>query len=143
MLELVTDFDEGTLDRRAVGRVVGGRPDAGVLELSEDLAGERVEVLHLLDLVAEEDRSVGGLRVGREHLERLALYPEAAAAERLVVARVVVVDQLAQDLVAFDHLAPLEQHDLGVVLVRRAEAVDAAHGCDHDHIASLEECARR
>src|SRR5439155_26220533 len=60
-LELVADLHEGALDRRPVGGVVGGRPDAGVLALSEDLAGEGVEVLDLLDLVAEEDRAVGRL----------------------------------------------------------------------------------
>ena len=72
----------------AVGGVVRGRPDADVLELRVDLAGERVEVLDRLDLVAEEDGAVGGLRVGREDLERLAADAEGAAAERRVVARV-------------------------------------------------------
>ena len=55
-----------------VGGVVGGRPDADVLEVAVDLAGQRVEVLDGLDLVAEEDRAEGGLGVGREDLERLA-----------------------------------------------------------------------
>ena len=82
---------------------------ADVLELLEDLAGERVEVLELLDLVAEEDRPVGGLGVGREDLERLAPDAERAAAERLVVARVLDVDELAQHLVAVGHVAALEQ----------------------------------
>ena len=141
-LELVADLADRALDRRAVGRVVGGRPDAHVLELLDDLARERVEVLDLLDLVAEEDRAVGRLRVGREHLERLAAHPERAAAERGVVARVHVVDELAQDLVAVDHLALLQQRDLRVVLLRRAEAVDAGHARDHDHVAAGEQRAR-
>jgi hypothetical protein len=37
-LHLVADLDHRALDRRAVGGVVRGRPDAGVLELREDLA---------------------------------------------------------------------------------------------------------
>ena len=108
----------------------------------EDLAGERVEVLDRLDLVAEEDRPVGRLGVGREHLERLAAHAEGAATERLVVARVHVVDELAQHLVAVDHLALLQQRDLGVVLLRRAEAVDAGHRRHHDHVAPREQRAR-
>jgi hypothetical protein len=99
-------------------------------------------VLDRLDLVAEEDGAVGGLGVGREHLERLAAHAERAAAERLVVARVHVVDELAQDLVAVDHLALLQQRDLGVVLLRRAEAVDAGHRRHHDHVAAREQRAR-
>src|SRR3954451_9759568 len=84
--ELVADLLECSLDRRAVGRVVRGRPDADVFELRVDLAGERVEVLDRLDLVAEEDRAKGGFRVAREDLERLAANPEGATGERLVVA---------------------------------------------------------
>ena len=95
-----------------------------------------------LDLVAEEDRPVGRLGVGREHLEGLAAHPEGAAAEGLVVARVHVVDELAQHLVAVDHLALLQQRDLGVVLLRRAEAVDAGHRRHHDHVAPREQGAR-
>ena len=95
-LELVADLAQRALDRGPVGGVVGGRPDADVLELVVDLAGERVEVLERLDLVAEEDRPVGGLGVGGEDLERLALDPERAAAQHLVVAAVLHVHELAQ-----------------------------------------------
>ena len=142
-LELVADLADGALDRRAVGGVVGRRPDADVLELVVDLAGERVEVLDLLDLVAEEDRAEGGLGVGGEDLERLAAHAEARRAPSTwVVARVLVVDELAQQRVALDHVALLERDDLGVVLLRRAHAVDARHGRDHDHVAAGEQRAR-
>src|SRR3954447_20531308 len=87
-LELLPDLLERALDRRAVGRVVRGRPDADVLELGVDLTGERVEVLNRLDLVAEEDAAEGRFRVRREDLDRLATHPEGAARERLVVAAV-------------------------------------------------------
>ena len=125
----------------AVGGVVGRRPDADVLELLVDLAGERVEVLDRLDLVAEEPRAEGRLGVGREHLERLAAHAERAAGEHLVVAPVLDVDELAQDLVAVDHLALLERDHLGVVLLRRAHAVDARDGGDDDHVPAGEQRA--
>ena len=141
-LELVADLADRALDGRPVGGVVRGRPDAGVAELLDHLAGERVEVLDRLDLVAEEDRPVGGLGVGGEHLEGLAADPERAAAERGVVARVHVVHELAQQLVAVDHLALLEQHDLRVVLLGRAESVDAGHAGHHDHVAAGEQRRR-
>ena len=142
-LELVADLADRGLDRLAVGRVVGGGPDAGVADLLEDLAGERVEVLDLLDLVPEEDRPVGRLGIGREDLQRLPPHPERAAAQCRVVARVHVVDELAQDLVAVGHLALRQQRDLRVVLLRRAEAVYARHARHHDHVAAREQRARR
>ena len=103
-LHLVADLPYRAFDRRAVGGVVRGRPDAGVLEPRRRLAGERVEVLDRLDLVAEEDGAVRGLGVGREDI-RAAADPEGALAERLVVACVHAVDELAQDLVAVRHVA--------------------------------------
>ena len=141
-LELVADLADGALDRLAVGGVVGRRPDADVLELVVDLARERVEVLDLLDLVAEEDRAVGRLGVGREDLERLAAHAERPAREHLVVAVVLHVHELAEHLVAVDHVALLEDLDLRVVLLRRAHAVDARDRRDHDHVAAREQRAR-
>ena len=79
-----------------------------------------------LDLVAEERDPVRRLGVRRLHLEHVALDPEAAAAEQRVVADVLDVDQLAQHEVAVLLLADGQEDDLLLVLLRRAEAVDAA-----------------
>jgi hypothetical protein len=58
------------------------RPDRDVLEVvGDELAGQRVEVLQALDLVAEERRPEGRLGVGGEDLERLAAHAERAAPE--------------------------------------------------------------
>ena len=91
------------LDRALLDVVVRRRPDRDVLEVVLDqLAGERVEVLQALDLVAEQRRPEGRLGVGREHLERLAAHAEGAARQHRVVARVLDRDELAQQLVAVD-----------------------------------------
>ena len=55
-------------------------------ELVVDLAGERVEVLDPLDLVAEELDPVGALCVGGMDLQHLPADPEGAAHQVLVVA---------------------------------------------------------
>ena len=138
-LELVADLHHGALDRVAVGGVVGGGPDRGVVELLQHLAAERVELLQRLDLVAEEDGAVGGLGVGGEDLERLAAHAEAAATEHAVVARVLDVDELAQHCVAVGHLAALEHQHQAVVLLGRAQAEDAGHAGHHDHVAAAEQ----
>ncbi len=97
LVQLAADLGHRVLDHPLAHVVVRGRPDADVLEVVLDhLAGERVEVLQVLDLVAEQHDPVGGLGVGREDLERLAADPEGPARQRGVVARVLDRDQLAQ-----------------------------------------------
>ena len=100
LLELRAEVVDRALDRRLRGHVLGRRPDDEVVELSVDLARERVEVRDLLDLVAEERDPVRGLDVRRLDLDEVALHPEAAAPEHRVVAHVLALDQLAQHLVA-------------------------------------------
>ena len=137
--ELGADLVDGALDRRLRRHVLGRRPDRDVVELRVDLAGDRVEVRDLLDLVAEERDAVGGLLVRRLDLDDVALDPEAPAAEHRVVADVLAVDQLPQRRVAVVLLPHLEdQHPLAPLL-GRAEAVDARDRRDDDHVAPREQ----
>ena len=144
-VELAPDLLDRLLDGALAHVVVRCGPDADVLHVAVDeLAGQRVELLQRLDLVAEERRAVGGaLAVGREDLQRLAPDPERAAPQRLVVAVVLDRHELAQQLVAVDLLALLEQDQVVVVGLRRAEAEDRRHRRDDDHVAAAEERGRR
>ena len=133
------DLFDRALERLVLGHVVGRGPDRDVVDLVEHLAGQRVEVLDLLDLVAEQRHPVGRLGVGGHDLQHLAAHPEGAAAERRVVALVLHLDQLAQHLVAVDLLADLEELHFFVVDLRRADPVDAGDRGDDDHVAAGEE----
>ncbi len=137
------DLGHRALDRRLRRHVLGRRPDRQVVELRVHLAGERVEVRDLLDLVAEERDAVRGLGVRRLHLEDVALHPEAAAAEDRVVADVLRVDQLSEHVVAVVLGAELEVEQAVAPLLRRAEAVDARDRRDDDDVAPGEERGRR
>ena len=107
LVELAADLLDRALHRALLDVVVRGRPDRDVLEVVADqLAGQRVEVLQALDLVAEQQRAERGLLVGREDLQRVAAHAERAAAERRVVAVVLQADELAQQLVAVDRRRP-------------------------------------
>ena len=97
----------------------------------------------LLDLVAEERDAIRGLGVRRLDLDDVALHAEAPAPEDRVVARVLDVDQLAQHEIAVGLLAGGQEDDLLLVLLRRAEAVDARHRCDDDRVAAREQVRRR
>ena len=80
--------------------VVRGGVDVELVALGEQLAGDRVELRDALDLVAEELDPDDEVVVGGLELEGVAADPELGARQRLVVALVLEVDQLAQDAVA-------------------------------------------
>ena len=98
-----------------------------------------IELLQVLDLVAEQDDPVRGLRVGGKDLERLASDPEIPPGERGVVAAVLDRDQLAQQRVAVDHLSLAQGLQVLVVGLRRAQAVDARHAGHDQHVAPGEQ----
>ena len=105
--------------------VVGRRVDVGLLALGEELAGQRVELGDPLDLVAEELDPDERLLRRRLELQGVAADAEPGAAERLVVALVLEVDQVAQDRVAPVLAADPQLEDRRAVVDRGAEAVDA------------------
>ncbi len=135
-IELGPDRLQRTLDRILLSDVMGSRPDRDVLNHVEHLAGQRIEVMDRLDLVAEQRNPEGGLGIGRHDLDHLALDSEPAARKGRIVALVLEPDQLAQHLVAVDRLPHLEQLHLIAVQARRTDAVDAGDRGDDDHIAA-------
>ena len=137
------DFLDRAIQRLVLGHVMGGGPDGDVVDLVEDLARQRVEVLDTLDLVAEEGDPVRRLGVGRHDLHQLTAHPEGSAPQRRVVALVLHLHQLAHDLVAVDLLADLEELHFFVVDLRRADPVDAGDRGDDDHVAAGEQGRRR
>ena len=113
------------------------------VEAAERPACQRVERHQRVDVVAEELDAQGRLLVRREHFDRVAAHAEGAAPELVVVALVLQLDELAEDLVAVQALAALERQGHPVVGLRCAEAVDARHARHDQDVAPLEQRARR
>ena len=107
------------------------------------LPRERVERGEFVDLIPEQSDPQRELFVRWIHLDDVAADPERAARELVVVALVLNLNQLAQDLIAIDPLALLDRHHQAVVGVRRAQAVDARDAGHDDHVAAFEERTRR
>ena len=125
------------------GHVVGGGEDPQRVDLADHLAGQRVQVVQRLDLVAEELDANGELLVGRNDLHGVAAHPERTAGEGQVVAGVLDVDQQPQQPVP-GHLGADPQLDGPVqVGLRCAQAVDAGHRGHHHHIAARQQRRRR
>ena len=139
LVQFGPDRFESALDRVLLGHVMRGRPDRDVLDLVEDLPGQRVEMVNRFDLVPEQHDPEGGLRVGGHDLQHLALDPERTAAQHRVVALVLEPDQLAQHLVAVNPLPHLEQLHLLLVERRGADAVDAGNRGDDDHVPASQQ----
>ena len=105
--ELVADRLHRLLQRRPGRHIVRVGIDLDVIEAGDLLAGQRIELDDLLDLVAEEADPPGGVLImRREDFEIVAAHAEIAARERLVVALVLQRDQLADDLALVDRLRP-------------------------------------
>ena len=101
-----------------------------------------IDLADRLDLVAEElDADRGLVLVRREDLDHVAAHAERAAVEVDVVALVLDVDELPEQLVAPELLALLQIDEQAVVALGRADAVDAADRGDDDDVAPREQRA--
>ena len=138
-LELAPQAAHRGLDRRLRRHVLRGGKDREIVELRVDLAGEGVEMRDLLDLVAEERDPIRGLRRRGLHLDHITLDPEATPSEQRVVADVLRVDQLAEELVAVVLLPHRQVDEPLLVLLGRAEAVDARDRGDDHRVAARQE----
>jgi len=139
LLRLLLDVHERLLHLVGGRDVVGRGIDVELLALREDLAGHRVELGDPFDLVAEELDADDEVVVGGLELERVPADAEAGTTQRLVVALVLEVHQLAQDAVtSIPSAGPHPDHGRAIVH-RRAQAVDAADAGHDDDVAPLEQ----
>ena len=95
--ELGLDPDHGPGHPVVGGDVVRRREHHQLLELAEDLAGERVEAHESLHRVAEQLDPESALFVGREDVDGVAPHPELTPREAELVALVGHIDEAGQD----------------------------------------------
>ena len=141
----------GQLEPDRLGRLLHRRPGRDVVRIGVDphlfearalLAGQRIELDDLLDLVAEEADPPGHvLVVRREDLQIVAAHAEIAALEGGVVALVLQRDELADDLALVVARALLQVEDHRRIGFDRADAVEAADRGDDDHVVAFEQRA--
>ena len=108
------------------------------------LAGQRVEVTDVVDLVVEQlepDRLPLGLR--REDVDHLAPDAVGAGPQIHLVAGVLHVGQPTQDLALVRLLAAIEMQHHAEVGPRVPEPVDRGHRGDDDRVAPLQQRLRR
>ena len=143
-VELGLDALHGLVQRRPRRHVMRVGVDLHGRHLADLLAGQRVELVDRLDLVAEQADPPGAvLIVRRKDLDRVAAHPEGAAHEVHVGALVLQRHQVGHQLALRDRLADLQHEGHRGVGLDRADAVDAAHRGDDDDVVALQQGPRR
>ena len=143
LLQLNLDIGDGALHAVFTRGVVGRGEDREVVDLAQVLAGDDVDAADALDVVAEELDPYRVLLVRGVHLDRVAPHAELATHEVHVVPLVLHVDQLREDVALVVAGAHLQPEDLALVLLRRAQAVDARHRRHDDDVAPGQEARGR
>ena len=148
-LQLLQPLGEFMLDRLA--RLLERRPGRHIMRIGEHAdgferrclaPGQRIEFDNLLDLVAEEGNAPRAILImRRENLQIVALDAEIAAREPGVVALVLQRDELADDLALVGAVALLQVEDHRRIGFDRADAVEARHRGDDDHVVTFEKGA--
>ncbi|CNL39223.1 Uncharacterised protein [Mycobacterium tuberculosis] len=118
---------------------MGSGKDPQRVDLADNLAGQRVQIVQRLDLVAEELDANRQLFVGGDDLDGVAAHPKRAASKGHVVSGVLHVDQQPQQPIARHFLAHLQLDGAVQVGLRCAQAVDAGHRSHHHHVTTRQQ----
>ena len=139
------------LDR--LDRLHQRRPRRHVMRVGVDLdefeivlavAGERIELLDILDGVAEQVHAPGAVFVvRREDVDDVAAHPKGAAGKIGLGALVLQRHQVGDQLALVDALALLQRKRHRGVGLDRADTVDARHRGDDDDVVALQQRPRR
>ena len=140
--QLVADGAERAVHLRARRHVMRRRPDGQRLVFVQHLACDMVDLGDGLDLVAPEVDAHGVVGIRREHVERVAPHAERAAFQLVVVAVVLDVYEVVDDVVAIHLLLLVHEHGHARVVHRAADAVDARHAGHHDAVAPRQQSRR-
>ena len=143
--QLGLDAGDRLDQRRARRDVVRVGVDLDELQLVGLLAGERIELLDALDLVAEQVHAPGAvLVVRRENVDGVAAHAERAAGEIVLRCACIAAPPGRRCSWRWSMRSPLlEREGHRRIGLDRADTVDARHRGDDDHVVALEQRARR
>ena len=144
LLQVGLDLLDRLLHRRPGRHVMAVGVDDDVRQRRRLLAGQRIELDNRVDLVAEQFDAPGlVLVVGREEVDGVAAHAEGAALEGVVVPLVLLLDEAAQQGGTVDLLAFGEAEGHRLVVLQRADTVDARNRRHDDDVVALHQRPRR
>ena len=115
------------------------RIDADFLHFPRFLASQAVELGDAFQFLSEEGQSPCAIfKVCRPDFQAVAAHPECAALKRLIVATVLLGNQIGHDLalIVFAPRMQVERHC--TVGFDRSDAIDTGYGGDDDHIVTFQ-----
>ena len=113
-------------------------PNRQCLEFGDDLPSHLIDFSDELDLVAPKFHTKRIVGIRREDIEGIAAHAECSALQVVVVAIVLDIDELHDELVAILLDFLIQEHGHACIFSRRTDTVDARYRSDHDHIAPRE-----
>ena len=139
LAQFLADGEDGAFHFVAGGHELFRRENHVRLERFQLVAGKRLEARQLFDVIAEKLHAQTVLATGGPDFHGIAAYPEIAALEGDVVARVLKVHESRKKLIAREFLPHTNGNDQRRVILLAADAVNAGHAGDHHHIPPAEE----
>ena len=142
VLKLLADACHGTIELRARSDVMGSRPDGKRFIRLNNLTRDVVHFRNGFDLVTPELDADGVVGVRREHIQVVAAHAEGPARKLVIVSVVLNVDKVVDDIVAVSRFLLVKENSHARVIHRRADAIDAAYGRNHDAITTRKQSGR-
>ena len=144
LLHLLFNADHGALQAIRGRHIVVRRIDGRGRGLLQDLAAQRIHHHQRLDLITEHlDTNDRVVFIRRKDLDHITARTEGPAPKVCACARVLHARQSAQQVLTLHRLAAGQRQSHGLIVVRRTESIDARHRCHQQHIAALQQRARR
>ena len=143
-LQLALDRLDRLHQRRPRRHIMRVGVDLDEFEIVLAVAGERIELLDILDGVAEQVHAPGAVFiVGREDVDDVAAHPKGAAGKIGLGALVLQRHQVRDQLALVDPLALLQRERHRGIGLDRADTVDARHRGHDDDVVALQQRPRR
>ena len=139
LAQFLLDGFHGAYGRFARCHIMTGREDTEIMNLVKNLTGQRIEQLDAIDFIIEQTDAYRGFAVlGREYINNIATHPKTAATEIKVVAVILHVDELGDDVFLRDFLALMNMQHHAMVFTRVADTINGGNRSHNHRIFALQ-----
>ncbi len=123
--------------------VVCRRVDTDLIQLSQDLTRERIQLQDAIHFVTKQLDADDIFIIDRDDLNDISPHSERAALKTDIIAGILNTYQLPQDPVAITEIPVLQRESHRHIVIRRAQTVDARDTGYNQYVPPLEQSTRR
>ena len=118
------------------------REDIHLVFLSNNLTSERVQSIDSLNFIAEKFNTNSMLFVHRDDFDSIAPHPKGSTVKIHVVAGVLHIHELAQQIITIYLIPALKSDHLLHIFFGRTQTVNTRNSRDHNNIAASQKGIR-